>query len=128
MNFVIKLESKRLENLRKARSPLHLQYSKNGSIFKSTKFYMISCICMFLTFFFFLFSNTLISNFSCFLILNLFTLSRKCNLYPKPWSPSSDKSITVSCDAVMKSHPKDMGATTFVTRDKRSIPLLVGVC
>ena len=127
MNFFIKLEFKRLENLRKARSPLHLQYSKKGSVFKSTVFDLISCRCMFLTFFF-LFSNTLISNFSCFLILDLFTSSRKCNLHPKLWSPSLDKSIIVSCDAIMKSHPKEMGATTFVTRDKRSIPLLAGVC
>ena len=53
MNFVIKLESKRLENLRKAQSPLRLQYSKKGSIFESTEFDLISGKCMFLTFLFF---------------------------------------------------------------------------
>ena len=79
-------------------------------------------------YFFFFFSSTLVSNFCYFLILGLFLLLGKCKFHPRLWIPSADKSVTVSCDAAIKSHPEEMAAMAFIVRDKQSIPLFAGVC
>ena len=32
----------------------------------------------------------------------------ECNLHPRVWSPSVDNRITVSCNAAIKTHPKEI--------------------
>jgi len=52
----------------------------------------------------------------------------RCKFHPRLWIPSANKRVTVSYDAVLKAHSKEMVATTFIARDQLSIPLFVGVC
>ena len=52
----------------------------------------------------------------------------RCKFHPRLWLPSAKKRVTVSCDAALKTHPKEMAATAFIVKDQRSIPLFAGVC